>query len=80
VSIRKPDGILGDFMDPEELGEELEVKPRTLKAWRVKKTGPAPTIIGKRVLYRRSTVTAWLASCEEERKPQPERRTARRRA
>jgi hypothetical protein len=63
-------------MEPEELGEELDLKPRTLKAWRVKKYGPAPTIIGKRVLYRRTTVAEWLASCE--RKPQAEPRTARR--
>jgi hypothetical protein len=76
-------------MDPEELGEELDLKPRTLKAWRIKGTGPAPTIIGKRVLYRRSTVTEWLASCERKpesepstarRKPESERRSARRRA
>jgi hypothetical protein len=77
-------------MDPDELGEELDVKPRTLKAWRIKGTGPAPTFVGKRVLYRRSTVAEWLASCERkpaerkprptEREPQPKRRTARRRA
>jgi hypothetical protein len=76
----KPYGILSDFMEPKELAEELDLEPRTLKAWRVKKYGPAPTIIGKRVLYRRSTVTEWLLSCERKPKPTPERRTAGRRA
>ena len=59
-------GVLGDFMDTDKLAVELDVAPLTLVRWRLQKTGPPVTRLGPRILYRRSSVQAWLA--EQERK------------
>jgi hypothetical protein len=75
------DGLLSEFLTPDELSAELNLKPTTIKAWRRLRKGPPSTTIGARVYYRRATVIVWLASCED--KPEPkrtERRTVRRRA
>jgi hypothetical protein len=79
-TVSTEDGILSEFLNPEQLAAELNKTPRTLKSWRVKKIGPAPTIFGKTILYRRAAVAAWLESCERKPEPIPERRTAQRRA
>lgn len=39
---------------------------RTLKRWRTERTGPIPLHIGRRVVYRRSAVEAWLAQKDRE--------------
>jgi hypothetical protein len=57
-------GVLADFMDTDELAADLDVTPLTLVRWRLQKTGPAVTRLGRRILYRRSSVQAWLASQE----------------
>jgi hypothetical protein len=59
-----PDKLLNDFFTPAELADELNLKVTTLKAWRRKGTGPNHTTIGKKVLYRRATVIAWIAARE----------------
>jgi excisionase family DNA binding protein len=67
-----PDKLLSGFLTPAELADELNLKVTTLKAWRRKGTGPNHTTIGKKVLYRRSTVIAWIAA--RERSPERGRR------
>ena len=57
-------GVLADFMDTDELAADLDVTPLTLVRWRLQKTGPAVTRLGRRILYRRSSVQAWLADQE----------------
>jgi Helix-turn-helix domain len=58
-------GVLADFMDTDELAADLDVTPLTLVRWRLQKTGPAVTRLGRRILYRRSSVQAWLATQEQ---------------
>jgi hypothetical protein len=72
------EGLLSEYLTPEELAAEFKLKPTTIKAWRRLRKGPPPTTIGARVYYKRASVAEWIANCE--RKPQPEQRTARRRA
>jgi len=57
-------GVLADFMDTDELAADLDVTPLTLVRWRLQKTGPPVTRLGRRILYRRSSVQAWLAAQE----------------
>jgi hypothetical protein len=72
-----PDKLLSDFLTPEELAGEFNLKVTTLKAWRRKGTGPNHTTIGKKILYRRATVIAWISA--RERSPERGRRIVRRR-
>lgn len=60
-----PSGILADYMDTAQLAAELDVTPLTIIRWRLQKQGPPVTHIGRRVLYRRSAVQAWLAAQEQ---------------
>jgi len=57
-------GVLANFMDTDGLAAELDVTPLTLVRWRLQKTGPPVTRLGRRILYRRSSVQAWLAAQE----------------
>jgi len=38
---------------------------RTLVRWRLLKTGPPVTRVGRRILYRRASLDAWLLGKEE---------------
>ena len=57
-------GVLADFMDTHELAADLDVTPLTLVRWRLQKTGQPVTRLGRRLLYRRSSMQAWLAAQE----------------
>ena len=48
-----------------ELSAMLHVPLKSLEHWRYKGAGPRYARIGKRVLYRRSDVEAWLTSAFE---------------
>ena len=58
-------GVLADFMDTDELAADLDMTPLTLVRWRLQKTGLAVTRLGRRILYRRSSVQAWLDRQEQ---------------
>jgi hypothetical protein len=60
------DTVLTDYLTPAELASELRVCQRTLDRWNGLGEGPPRVIVGRRILYRRSSVTAWLASREQE--------------
>ncbi len=57
--------VLTDFVTPAGLANELGVCPRTLDRWNVLGEGPPRVKIGRRVLYRRSSVLEWLANREQ---------------
>jgi predicted DNA-binding transcriptional regulator AlpA len=59
-------GVLGDFLDTEELALELDVAKPTLVRWRLQKRGPPVTRLGRRILYRRSSVQTWLTAQEQQ--------------
>ena len=56
-------------IEPEELIDEAETaallrqKPQTLAAWRCDNRGPEYVKVGRRVFYRRSSISAFLAAC-----------------
>jgi hypothetical protein len=62
----------GDYFPEAEAGAEIAKRTKrkrpftihTLRAWRRDGTGPAPTIVGRDVLYRDEAITAWLLSQE----------------
>jgi hypothetical protein len=59
-----PQPILEDFLTRDELAAELRRSPRTLDRWEVLGIGPPRTIIGRTVLYRRTSTQRWLAAQE----------------
>jgi hypothetical protein len=60
-----PAAVLDDYMETEQLAAELNMTPLTLIRWRLEKKGPPVTRIGRRILYRRSSVKAWMAAQEQ---------------
>jgi len=56
--------ILADYFDTAELAAELGVTPLTVVRWRLAKKGPPITYLGRRILYKKSSVKAWLAAQE----------------
>jgi predicted DNA-binding transcriptional regulator AlpA len=57
--------LLTDYIEKDEAAAELGVCERTLDRWHQLREGPPRVTIGRRILYRRSSVAAWLASREE---------------
>ena len=57
--------LLSEFLTKEELAAELRRNPRTLDRWAVLGMGPPRTRIGRKVLYRRTSVQKWLAAQEQ---------------
>jgi hypothetical protein len=47
-----------------ELGNWIRTPPTTLAQWATKGTGPRYYLVGRRTLYRRSDVEAWLQQQE----------------
>lgn len=56
--------LLADFLTQNEAAAELKVCERTLDRWRRLDEGPPITKLGRRILYRRSSVRAWLRARE----------------
>jgi hypothetical protein len=58
------ENLLADFLTQEEAAAELKVCERTLDRWRRLDEGPPITRLGRRILYRRSSLQAWLRTQE----------------
>jgi hypothetical protein len=56
--------LLSEFTQ-EEAATELNVTARTLDRWQRLREGPPITKLGRRILYRRSSLLAWLRAREE---------------
>jgi hypothetical protein len=52
--------LLSDYFTQEEAATELKVTERTLDRWERLREGPPITRLGRRILYRRSSLQAWL--------------------
>ena len=59
--------MLSGYYSLRDAAKALGVSARTLSRWVQIGQGPARTLIGRRVYYRKSTVEAWLAQREEAR-------------
>lgn len=62
IAVRRDLGLL----TPEEVAAMAGVDPETVKNWRIARTGPPYTKMGKAVLYRREAILRWLAANETE--------------
>lgn len=56
--------ILAEFLTREELAVELRVNKRTLDRWEAVGIGPPRTLVGRQILFRRSSLLKWLAAQE----------------
>lgn len=56
--------LLADFLTHSEAAAELKICERTLDRWRRLGEGPPITRLGRRVLYRRASLLAWLQARE----------------
>ena len=56
--------LSSEYYTRTELAAELSLCERTLIRWQQRGEGPALTLIGRRPLYKRATVAAWLATRE----------------
>jgi len=53
--------ILGErYFSRQSLAKELGISEQTLACWVTQRKGPTKTKIGKKVLYRASSVRGWL--------------------
>jgi DNA-binding transcriptional MerR regulator len=57
--------LLSEYFTQEEAATELNVTARTLDRWQRLREGPPITKLGRRILYRRSSLLAWLRAREE---------------
>ena len=57
--------LLADFLRRREAAAELQVCERTLYRWRRLGQGPPTTRLGRRVLYKRSSLLEWLRGRED---------------
>jgi hypothetical protein len=60
-----PEPILSDFLTKSELAIELGRHARTIDRWEQLGIGPPRTCVGRKVLYKRSSVFRWLAAQEQ---------------
>jgi hypothetical protein len=72
--------LSNEYFTENELATALTKSQRTLKRWRERRIGPAPTFIGKNVFYRKDAVRQWLLRQERKQvravKPRSRRRVA----
>ena len=61
--------ILEGYLTQPELAKQLGKSTRTLERWDSQRTGPPPTIIGRRKLYHVDDVRTWLKGQRRELKP-----------
>jgi hypothetical protein len=59
-----PEPLLAEFLTQGEAADELKVCKRTLDRWRRLGEGPPITKLGRRPLYRRSSLAAFLRARE----------------
>jgi predicted DNA-binding transcriptional regulator AlpA len=57
--------LLSDYLDKDEAAAALGICGRTLDRWHAINEGPPRVTMGRRILYRRSSIAAWLASREQ---------------
>jgi hypothetical protein len=57
--------LLSEFLTKVELAAELRRNVRTLDRWHALGTGPPRTRVGRKVLYKRTSVLKWLAAQEQ---------------
>ena len=59
------EAILAGYLSKSRLAEELGTTTRTIDRWQTLRIGPPRVSVGRKVLYRRDSVRAWLQSREQ---------------
>lgn len=54
-----------NLLTVEEVADELRVPAGTFRSWRAQGRGPRSFKIGRRVVYRRADIEAWLVKQEQ---------------
>ena len=62
------EAILTGFLTKQQLAGELGCEVRTLDRWDALGIGPPRTKIGRKILYRRSSIQKWLTAQEKDRR------------
>ena len=57
--------ILAEYLTPNEAAGALRVCRRTLDRWLALREGPPVTRIGKKVMYRKTSIEKWLTRNEQ---------------
>lgn len=63
----QPLNLLADWISREQLAGELGIACDTLGRWEARQIGPPCTRIGRKVLYRRTSVESWINAQEKTR-------------
>lgn len=53
------------LLSTDEAAERCGVKPPTLRSWRHRNEGPRSFLVGTKVVYRESLLTAWITAQEK---------------
>ncbi|MGQ7297017.1 helix-turn-helix transcriptional regulator [Quadrisphaera sp. KR29] len=61
---RRTGVVVSEFLLTREVADLLRTSESTVRYWRYTGDGPASVKVGRRVLYRREAVLAWLAGLE----------------
>lgn len=61
----QPLNLLADWISREQLAGELGIACDTLARWEARQLGPPCTRIGRKVLYRRTSVESWINAQEQ---------------
>lgn len=69
----QPLNLLADWISREQLAGELGIACDTLARWEARQIGPPCTRIGRKVLYRRTSVESWINAQEQTRPPRARR-------
>jgi len=59
--------LLAEWISRDALAAELNLTPDTLGRWEARREGPPCTRLGRKVLYRRTSVQDWLRAQEQTR-------------
>jgi hypothetical protein len=66
ITMSNAEPMLSQFLTKEALAAELGRNARTLDRWDVLGMGPPRTFVGRKILYRRTSVQRWLAAQEKQ--------------
>jgi hypothetical protein len=64
ITMSDQEPLLSEFLTKEQLASELGRNPRTIDRWEALGIGPPRTSVGRKILYRRTSVQRWLAAQE----------------
>jgi len=68
VEVPNANDLLGEFLTESQLGQLLRRNVRTLRRWNASRQGPPRIVVGRTILYKKSSVVEWLTAHERRAK------------